>query len=130
VASASNSPVTVRLATREDIDAFVALDAKPTIRALVAEKEGRIIGLGGVALSRGRWYAFADLPDEIRPHKMLIARAAKRFLEEARRDGIRFIYAKASETEPRAIRWLTSLGFEYSPRPNDFPEHDYRWSSG
>jgi hypothetical protein len=60
---------------------------------------------------------------------MLIARSAKRLLAAAKKDGIRYVYAKADETEPGAIRWLTSLGFEYSPRPNDFPEHDYRWSA-
>jgi GNAT superfamily N-acetyltransferase len=113
----------IRPATADDIAAFSDLPAKPSIRAWVAELDGRIVGLAGVALVAGRWLAFCDLTADIRPHKIAIARAAIRFLEQCRRDGIRYVYAEADLREPGSRRWLTSLGFEIDPRTL----HLYRW---
>ena len=117
-------PLVIRPATRTDIEAFSDMPDKPTIRAYVAEMDGKVIGMGGAALAKGRWYAFADLPEEIRPYKMTIMRNARRFLEQMRRDGIRFIYAEASPVEPKAVAWLTSLGFEVDQRSGG---RLYRW---
>ena len=118
------SKVTVRQATREDIAAFSDMVNKPTVRAWCAECEGEIIALAGFALFGGRWYAFADLPEKIRPRKMLIMRAAKMIMAEARKQGIRFIYAEADMNEPNAVAWLASLGFQADTRS----ERLYRWS--
>src|SRR5690606_3030352 len=112
-------------ATREDIEAFSDLPKKPTIRAWVAELDGRIVGIGGIARANGRWFAFVDLLDEARPYKVHIARSARRFLDEARRDGVRVSYAEVSRHEPRALPWLLSLGFEFDQRS----QHFYRWSA-
>src|SRR3990167_9902397 len=109
--------VMVRLATKADIDAFSDMAGKPTVKAWAGEVDGKIIGIGGLAFAKGRWFAFCDLTEEARPHKMTIMRTAKRLFAEARRDGIKFIYAEASPDEPRSIEWLSSLGFIVDPRP-------------
>lgn len=119
------SKVIVRAATREDIEAFSDLEAKPTAKALCAELDGRIIGLGGIAFIRGRWFAFCDLTPEARRYKVLIAKTARRIFADARRDGVKFIYTEADPNEPRAIAWLHSLGFELDPRSQTL----YRWSA-
>lgn len=116
----------IRPATRADIETFSAAEDKPSIRALAMEVDGRIIGLGGIALSKGRWIAFADLGEEARRYKMHIMRAAYRFLRDACRDGIRFIYAEADPCEEKSVRWLTRLGFERDPRSGVL----YRWRAG
>lgn len=113
----------VRPAMRADIEAYSKRPQSQTIRAIVAERDGEIIGIGGMYLSRGRWYAFADVPEECRKYKITIARAAIRFLDEARRSGIRFVYAVRDEDEPGSLKWLTSLGFEIDPRSMIF----FRW---
>jgi len=118
--------VIIRTATREDIDAFSDMANKPTIRALVAEMDGRVVAIAGAALAKGRWYAFADLPEEIRPYKMTIMRNAKRFIEDLRRQGVRFLYAQPDLNEPKAVAWLSSLGFEPDPRSGGML---YRWSA-
>lgn len=87
------------------------------------ELDGEIVALGGCALVKGRWLGFCDLREEARPFKMHIARAAIRFLDHARKDGIRFIYVTADTQETGAVRWLTSLGFEVDPRT----QYLYRW---
>jgi N-acetylglutamate synthase-like GNAT family acetyltransferase len=113
----------VRPATREDIEAFSDLPMKPTLRAWVGEVDGRIIALGGFALANGRWFGFCDLKDEARQYKMTIARAGKRIIAEAKKQGIKFVYAEADRDEPGAVRWLSSLGFSIDPRTTFL----YRW---
>lgn len=115
----------IRRATHADIAAYSDLADKPSIRALAMEQDGRVIALGGAALVRGRWVGFCDLRPEARIYKMHIARAAHRFFDEARRDGIRFIYAGRDEAEPRSLAWLESLGFILDPKSRSL----YRWSS-
>lgn len=113
----------VRIATREDIEAFSPMRNKPSLKALCLEVDGKIIALGGYAFVKGRYFGFCDLHDEARQYKMHIARAAKRFLKAARDEGIKFIYAEADPEEPGAVRWLTSLGFAVDPRT----AHLFRW---
>lgn len=85
---------------------------------------GKIIALGGVALSGGRWFAFVDLDDEARRHKVALARAAIRFFAMLRREGIKFVYAEADPEESGSIAWMTRLGFVKDLRTN----YLYRWS--
>lgn len=113
----------VRPATRQDIEAFSDVPGKPTMRAWAGEIDGRVVALGGFAFSNGRWFGFCDLTEEAREHRFTIARAAKQAFEEARRQGIRFIYAEADTKEPGSVKWLTSLGFELDPRT----EYLYCW---
>ena len=116
----------VRPATAEDIATFSGnLPNRPTVRAVVGEIDGRIVGMGGFARTNARWIAFCDLTPEVRPYKMTIMRTALRLLCEARRDGIRFVYADADLNEPRSLAWLARLGFEPDPRSGTL----YRWSS-
>jgi hypothetical protein len=115
----------IRPATREDIKAYAPDKLAPTIRALCMELDGRIIAIAGVWRVGSRWRAFADLPEEARQYKFRIARAARRFFEELRRDGIAYVYAEMDETEPRSCDWLASLGFEIDPRSLIL----YRWSA-
>lgn len=115
----------IRPASREDIESFSDMPNKPSMLAWAGEIDGRIVGLAGFVFSKGRWLGFCDLTEEARKHKMTIARAAKRILAEAGNRGIKFIYAEADQNEPRAVRWLTSLGFRIDPRT----VYLYRWES-
>ena len=115
----------IRTATRDDIEAFSKLRNKPTIMAWVGDIDGRIVGIAGFARVHGRWYGFCDMREEARPYKMTIARAAKRAMQDAKRHGIKFIYAKNDPKELGAERWLTSLGFRIDPRSQQL----YRWSA-
>jgi hypothetical protein len=116
-------PLIIRPATAQDIAAFSPMPNKPTIRAMAGVLDGRIVGLAGVVFHRGRWLGFCDLSEDARPYKITIARAAIRFLADAKRDGIKFIYADADLSEPTAPRWLASLGFHLDPRT----QYLFRW---
>lgn len=115
----------VRRAAREDIEAFTDAPNRPSLLAWAGEIDGKIVGIAGLAFVKGRWVAFCDLLPEAREYKYKIARTAVRIFAEARKRGIRFIYAEANPEEPSAVRWIESLGFEIDPRT----PHLYRWKA-
>lgn len=89
----------------------------PTMRAWVANVEGEAVALFGLARGAdARWYAFFDITDKARPHKKTIVRTGKMLMEETRKMGLRYVYAKPDPEEKLAARWLRSLGFEVDPR--------------
>lgn len=102
----------VRRATAQDIDDFSDMKRKPSVKAWAGVVNGRIVALGGLAFVGGRWIGFCDLDEDARQYKMTIARTAIRILDEAKAQGIRFIYAEADKDEVTARKWLKSLGFE------------------
>lgn len=118
-------PLIVRPATREDITAFSSVKDTPTVKAWCGDLDGRIIALGGLSLTKGRWFAFLDLTEDARPYKMTLMRMAKRVMAEAARMGIRYVYTEADLDEPRSTEWLQRLGFEIDPRS----EYLYRWKN-
>ena len=110
----------VRPATAEDIKHYS--DAGPTFKAWVGEVDGKVVGLSGLVRIQGRWFIFCDLSEEAKKYKITIARNAHRVMNEARKMGIRYVYARIDPGEPRAIAWIATLGFEPDPRSNL-----YRW---
>lgn len=117
------SDLVVRRATVEDVRSYSELERNPSTRAWVGEINGRIIAMGGVALIKGRWFAFFDCNEEALKYKMQIMRTAIRMLREQRDYGVRFIYAEADTSYPKAEKWLASLGFVRDPISN----YLFRW---
>lgn len=113
----------MRRAVKEDIEKFSKLASTPTIKAWVGESDGEAVLVAGFASFKGRWLAFCDIADKSKVGKVALGRAAKRALDEIRKDGIKFVYAEVDTNEPGAVRWLTSLGFDLDPRTN----YLYRW---
>ena len=120
------SDVQMRPATAEDIAHFSDMEVTPTIRGWVAEQDGELLGIAGFARARGRWWAFFDITDKLRAHKKFIVKSGKKFIEEAQRQGVRYLYAEADPNEPLAVRWMESLGFELDRRSGTL----YRWKNG
>lgn len=127
------SKVTVREANKDDILAFAlpANVAAPTLRGWVGEVDGKRVALGGFALARGRWIGFVDVTEEGRgllKNNMYVRAAfvgtAIKGLREARKMGIRYLYADADMRFPRADELLEKLGFHIDPRTNVL----YRWT--
>lgn len=117
--------IAVRRATRSDIESFSGISQVYSIKAIAAELDGEIIALAGVAFHKGRWLGFADLTEKVRNHKMHIMRGAKRFLNEMRQEGVKYIYVEADPNEHKAVEWLQSLGFELDHRT----QYLYRWKA-
>ena len=105
-------PVSVRRATRADLEAFGEMRHKPTVKAWVGEVDGRIIGVGGFYFKDGHWVGFADLKEEARRYKVRFIKVARMAVEDMRLSGHRYIYAEVDPDFPMAPRWIESLGFE------------------
>ena len=126
------SPVTVRPATAEDIARFAERANTPTLKGWVAEVEGEAVALGGLAMVKGRWFAFLDITEHGRGLlkknvyvRAAMVRGAVTALREAKRMGLRFVYAEADARLPNAEELLSRLGFDLDPRT----DHLYRWSN-
>ena len=125
--------VVSRPATREDILAFSAVVKWPTAKAWVGEIDGEVVSLGGFALIRGRWIGFLDVTEKGREYlgknlgvKVALIRVMSDALREARRMGIKYIYAEADTQFPKAAELLLRMGFHLDPRSKQL----YRWTPG
>lgn len=122
--------VTFRPATAEDIAIAVARhggdmaenpSTVPTIIAWVGEvatdQGPQAVGIGGFAVVNGHYRAFVDITPEGRAYKKDIVRAGRFAMGEARRLGLRHVYAEADESVAAgAVRWLQRLGFKPDER--------------
>src|SRR4051812_21119541 len=100
----------IREATRADLEEFCAGRLGPSVKAIAAVLDGRVIGVAGLAFKDGVVVAFCDTTDELKRFRTFLHRRAVAFMREARA-GHRMIYAQMSHEEPTAKRWLTRLGF-------------------
>jgi hypothetical protein len=108
--------VTYRPATFADIKHFARDQMSFTMRAWVLEENDKLIGLVGFAVVSDRWYAFFDITDELRKHKTFMVRAAKKLMQAAKDQGIKYLYCDIDWCEPTAFNLVTYLGFELDPR--------------
>lgn len=108
----------------EDI-AYFARGDWPTMRAWVGKEDGEPIALFGFSRNTdARWVAFFDITDKARRHKKLIVKTGRMLMDEARRMGLRYVYAQPDENEIMARRWMRTLGFAEDPRTGG---HLMRW---
>ena len=119
--------VKITRATKEDIEGWdfpkIPNGDRPTLIAWVGKLDGRILGFGGLMRTDSRWSAFCEVYEEGRQYKYAIARTALRVMKDAKKRGIKFVYADMDPKEDGAKRWAESLGFELDPRSGIL----YRW---
>jgi hypothetical protein len=108
----------LRPATRDDLIALQGKLPEHTMRAHVAEVDGKVLAVGGVYYVNGTTVAFSYLADEIRGHRKSIMRAAKFAMEKiAALPGP--VYALCSRDEATAPQFLARLGFEFFAPSNN-----------
>ena len=111
--SPSSTPtIIVRYATAEDILAFYGEPPHGTLRALVAEMDGEIVGVIGIVREERWGVFFSDVTSVLQPHlkSITIMRAIKRalrFCDEYRGP----VFARAIDAE--SCRLMNRLGFTH-----------------
>jgi hypothetical protein len=115
----SKPAVTLRPATESDFIAMFGEPPQHRARALAAEIDGRLIGLGGFALVMPGetcacefWVCFMRATDELRARPVALHRAGLRMMGEAKKLGIRRLLALAEPGIEAAPRWLRRFGFK------------------
>lgn len=110
----------IRPARAEDMDAFYEKKNQGTMRALVAELDGKPIAIGGIMYQDGKVVAFSQMKEEMRKFPMTIMRGAKAITKLLKGSGA---IARASDQEKHAPKLLSHLGFETL----DARSRTYRW---
>lgn len=103
----------MRPATRSDFDAVIAESLPYRVRAFAAERDGEVLGVGGLAfMPDGTVAAFVHAAPGAHRFKVAFHKAGLMAMAEARRLGLRRVVATAETQHPRATQWLARLGFE------------------
>lgn len=114
--------IVIRDLRPDDMEAFHGPErpSSPSMRAWVAEKDGEVRVIGGIARALdSRWYAFLDVrqDDEFaRSHQILIGRFARMFIDQLDSLGVKYVYALVDQREKNAFNWMERLGFHVDPR--------------
>ena len=86
------------------------------IKALTAEIDGKILGVGGIAFPPGEpVWAFVQQAPEAKRFPVAFHRAGLMAMKMIRESGIREVVATCDADNPAAIRWLRRLGFAQGP---------------
>lgn len=108
----------VRLATDDDVRAFYDGPLPLTVKAWVADLDGKVIGIAGMVYDHGMpAYLFAGMKPEMKRYKRTIVRASKMVL-----DAFRHVPAGAfvDPKIPNARRFLEHLGFRFVIKANGY----------
>ena len=89
-------------------------------RAIVVKKDGRVIGIGGLGFPPHMPpVLWSDISDELRALPVTLHRTGLRFIDEARAQGVRVMYATTDAEFEAAERWIRRLGFEHTGEVQD-----------
>ena len=104
--------IVTRPATKADIDAYYGGIRHGTLRAMVAEMDGRIVGIVGLVREPDAGKFFSEFAPELEPYlgSIRIMRAVKQAMQYV------FEYQGpviAISEGPKSVKLLTKLGFEH-----------------
>lgn len=101
----------LRHATRDDLVGWFG-SVPNTMRAIVIEDDGKLLGIAGISRMNDHVQAFSSISAELRGHKVLMGRAAVMF-NKMLDDYKGPIFAVCSDKEPTAPGLLAHLGFTH-----------------
>lgn len=115
--------LTIRVAKRKDFLRYYGTPAPKTFTAMVGERGGEIVAIGGVFYDGGTAMGFLDAKE--RP-ALSLHRTAVKFMKTMKAVGEPAIYTACEDTIPRAADWLLRLGFKMTPDTVD-GQRIWRW---
>ncbi len=101
----------IRYATEKDLREWFDGAIPTSMRAVVVEKDGRLLGIGGIARNEDHLQAFSRVTNELRPHKVTLGRLAVKV--RALMEGLGPLWAVCDPTEPTSPNLLAWCGFEH-----------------
>ncbi len=116
----------LRNATIEDYETFYGHKPKVTIRAVVAELDGKVVGIGGIAYYKNQMVAFSEIRDDLRKYPVFIMKAAKRIAKLLDKHG-KSAVAIACPKEGNSQAMLERVGFTKISSTEE--QETYQWLS-
>lgn len=101
----------IRAATADDAKAFWGETLSVSIRGYVAEHEGRIMGIAGLAYAPNHILAFADMAEGGQKYPMAIMRITK-LVKALLNETNAPVYCNADVTLPNSKKFLEHVGFK------------------
>jgi hypothetical protein len=106
------SRVTLRPTVAADLPHLIGVALPHRIKAISAEVEGRIVGIGGIAYRPdGTVIAFVQMSDEARKYPVAIHRAGLMAMKMIRDSRVPMVLAESQDGVAAAEPWLKRLGF-------------------
>ncbi len=102
-----------------DFLAFYGHPPKNTLRAIVVEHQGKVIGFGGVERHPGLYVAFSDISDDLRAMRKTLLKAAKATIELVKQCRLPVVTIQNLE-ESTSQNFLIHLGFIPTVEPEVF----------
>lgn len=102
-----SAAITIRAATAADFHELYGEAPKHTVWAEVAELDGRVVGIAGIAYGNELPLLFSRLRPELRPYKRFILNAARHLAARARKH---HAVAIPDRGEPLSAKLLTTIG--------------------
>lgn len=109
----------IRPATATDFLAFFGHPPKNTIKAIVVDIDGKVIGMGGIERHRGFYVAFSDISDDLRARKVVLMKAARAVIDLVKQCPLPVVTIQNTE-EKTSRNFLTHLGFVPTEEPEVF----------
>lgn len=100
--------ITLRTATQKDVEAFYGGLPAYTMRGIVADKDGEIIGIGGTYMYRGNTIVFCEMKEGAKQYRKYILKAAKMVMNSIKD---KRVFAICDMNQESAPRFLEHLGF-------------------
>jgi len=116
------SEITFRPATRADALRYYGQDPIFTFRGHVAEKDGEILGIGGVYYDFGVPVVFTEMRPEMEASKRACAKAARFMIEYVESLEAPVVYAVADPRYETSGYLLAKLGFVPTGRMTELGE--------
>lgn len=111
----------IRPATADDCKSFWGSDTPVSMRAFVAEQDGVVKAVAGLAFMPSSIVAFSDQSSEMPPHSMTAMRMARKIIG-VMKDIKSPVYCVADKTKPNACSFLEHIGF------TPLGDRNYIWS--
>lgn len=99
-----------RVATNKDSTDFFGKAPTHNFKGIVAVKDNKIIGIGGLLYTKEGVIAFSEIKDEMKKNKKDIVRGCRILIDMIKKEN-RSVYAVADKKEPTSQAFLKRLGF-------------------
>jgi hypothetical protein len=109
----------IRPARLSDFLAFYGHPPKNTLKAIVVEVDGKVIGFGGVERHPGMYVAFSDISEQLQSMPVLLMKAAKATIELVKQCNRPVVTIQAAELAT-SYNFLIHLGFVPTEEPEVF----------